>query len=74
LEKIEPGKDGEYQLTDAMRLLCRKGGLFGLRFQGRRFDIGSKADWIRATIALSLEREDLSSELRASSGLVIRKV
>jgi len=74
LEKIGPGKDGEYQLTDAMRLLCRKGGLFGLRFQGRRFDIGSKADWIRATIALSLEREDLSSELRASSGLVIRKV
>jgi UTP--glucose-1-phosphate uridylyltransferase len=62
LEKIGPGKGGEYQLTDAMRLLCRK-GLFGLKFKGRRFDIGSKADWVRATIALSMERKDLADEL-----------
>jgi UTP--glucose-1-phosphate uridylyltransferase len=66
LEKIGPGKGGEYQLTDAMRLLCRKSGLFGLRFKGRRFDIGSKADWVRATIALSMERADLAEELRSS--------
>ncbi|MGQ9588604.1 MAG: UTP--glucose-1-phosphate uridylyltransferase GalU [Thermoplasmata archaeon] len=64
LEKIGPGKGGEYQLTDAMRLLCRKSGLYGLRFKGRRFDIGSKADWVRATIALSMDREDLARELR----------
>jgi len=66
LEKIGPGKGGEYQLTDAMRLLCRKSGLFGLKFKGRRFDIGSKADWVRATIALSMERADLAEELRSS--------
>ena len=66
LEKIGPGKGGEYQLTDAMRLLCRKTGLFGLKFKGRRFDIGSKADWIRATVALSMERADLAEELRSS--------
>jgi len=66
LEKIGPGKGGEYQLTDAMRLLCRKTGLYGLKFKGRRFDIGSKADWVRATIALSMERADLAEELRAS--------
>jgi len=64
LEKIGPGKGGEYQLTDAMRLLCRKSGLYGLKFKGRRFDIGSKADWVRATIALSMDREDLARELR----------
>jgi UTP--glucose-1-phosphate uridylyltransferase len=63
LEKIGVGKGGEYQLTDAMRLLCRKDGLYGLRFKGRRFDIGSKADWVRATIALSMERKDLAEEL-----------
>jgi UTP--glucose-1-phosphate uridylyltransferase len=40
LEKIGPGKGGEYQLTDAMRLVCRKNGMYGLRFKGRRFDIG----------------------------------
>jgi UTP--glucose-1-phosphate uridylyltransferase len=69
LEKIGPGKSGEYQLTDAMRLLCRKKGLYGLRFKGRRFDIGSKADWIRATVELSMDRPDLSSEL----GFAVRK-
>ncbi|MBE0518662.1 MAG: UTP--glucose-1-phosphate uridylyltransferase GalU [Thermoplasmata archaeon] len=63
LEKIGPGKDGEYQLTDAMKLLCRKKGLYGLKFAGRRFDIGSKADWIRAIVELSSERKDISSEL-----------
>lgn len=66
LEKIGPGKGGEYQLTDAMRLLCHKKGLYGLRFKGRRFDIGSKADWIKATLEIGLEREDIASELRPS--------
>jgi UTP--glucose-1-phosphate uridylyltransferase len=69
LEKIGPGMGGEYQLTDAMRLLCRKNGLYGLKFKGRRFDIGSKADWIRATVALSMERNDLADELRLSPDL-----
>jgi UTP--glucose-1-phosphate uridylyltransferase len=68
LERIGPGKGGEYQLTDAMRLLCRKKGLYGLRFSGRRFDIGSKADWIRATVELSRERHDLGDDLRDPRG------
>ncbi len=68
LEKIGPGKGGEYQLTDAMRLMCRKKGLYGLRFSGRRFDIGSKADWIRATVELSRERHDLGDDLKDLRG------
>ena len=63
LQRIGPGKNGEYQLTDAMRLLCKDRGLYGLRFEGRRYDIGSKADWIRATMELSMERPDLAREL-----------
>jgi UTP--glucose-1-phosphate uridylyltransferase len=70
LEKIGPGKGGEYQLTDAMRLVCRKSGLYGLKFKGRRFDIGSKADWVRATITLSMERKDLADEIRSAPELV----
>jgi UTP--glucose-1-phosphate uridylyltransferase len=73
LEKIGVGKGGEYQLTDAMRLLCRKGGLYGLRFKGRRFDIGSKADYVRATVALSLERKDLAEELGSSFESMLRR-
>jgi len=68
LEKIGPGKDGELQLTDAMRLMCRKSGLYGVKFRGRRFDIGSKADWVRATVTLSMEREDLAEELKNALG------
>ena len=64
LERIGPGKNGEIQLTDAMRMLCGDRGLYGLRFDGRRFDIGSKVDWIRATVELGLEREDIGPELR----------
>lgn len=72
LEKIGPGKGGEYQLTDAMRLLCRKNGLYGLKFKGRRYDIGSKSDWVRATIELSMERSDLAPDLRAALGSLKR--
>jgi UTP--glucose-1-phosphate uridylyltransferase len=73
LEKIGVGKGGEYQLTDAMRLLCRKSGLYGLRFKGRRFDIGSKADYVRATVALSLERKDLAEELGPAFESMVRR-
>jgi UTP--glucose-1-phosphate uridylyltransferase len=73
LEKIGPGKGGEYQLTDAMRLVCRKYGMYGLKFKGRRFDIGSKVDWIRATVALSMERKDLADELKSAPEFAIRK-
>ncbi len=64
LERVEPGKNGEIQLTDAMRMLCKERKLYGLRFSGRRFDIGSKVDWIRATVELGLERPDLEGDLR----------
>ncbi len=64
LEHIGPGKGGEYQLTDAMRLLCRKSDMYGLRFKGTRYDIGSKADWVRATLDISMSRDDLAGELR----------
>ncbi len=64
LERIGPGNNGEYQLTDAMRMLCKDRKLYGVKFTGRRYDIGGKSDWIRATIELALDREDLAFELR----------
>jgi UTP--glucose-1-phosphate uridylyltransferase len=64
LERIGPGKGGEIQLTDAMRLFCRKSNMYGLKFKGKRYDIGSKADWVRATIEIGMTREDLSDELQ----------
>ena len=73
LERIGPGANGEYQLTDAMRMLCSERRLYGLRFTGRRYDIGGKGDWIKATVELALEREDLAAELKASLGQLLAK-
>jgi UTP--glucose-1-phosphate uridylyltransferase len=63
LEITGKGYGGEIQLTDAMRLLAKDQEMYGRIIEGRRFDIGSKADWIRANIAISLERNDLRNEL-----------
>jgi len=57
------GKNDEIQLTDAMRLLVASRAMYGLRFDGRRYDIGNKLDFIKTNIAFGLMREDLREEL-----------
>ena len=67
LEKTEPGKGGEIQLTDALQTLATEniaGGVYGLVFRGRRYDTGDRVDYIKAIIQLALDREDLGAELR----------
>jgi UTP--glucose-1-phosphate uridylyltransferase len=64
LDRIEPGRGGELQLTDAMALLAADEPLYGYPFEDGRFDTGSKIDWLRATVALALERDDLGPPLR----------
>ena len=64
LERTPPGKGGELQLTDAMALLMQKEPLFGLKYEGKRHDIGNKLDFIKANVEFGLEREDIGSELR----------
>jgi len=57
------GKNNEIQLTDAMRLLVEARAMYGLRFNGLRYDIGNKLDFIKTNVAYGLKREDLSGEL-----------
>jgi UTP--glucose-1-phosphate uridylyltransferase len=64
LERTPPGKGGELQLTDAMALLMKSEPLFGLRYDGKRHDIGNKLDFIKANVEFGLEREDIGSDLR----------
>ncbi len=67
LEKTEPGKGGEIQLTDALQTLATEniaGGVFGVVFRGRRYDTGDRLDYIKAIVQLAVDREDLGSELR----------
>lgn len=64
LEKIGPGVGGEIQLTDAIKLLLSSEPVYAYQFSGRRYDIGTKEDWIKATIELALQRSDLQPSLK----------
>ena len=64
IEKIEIGKGGELQITDAMKMLVNAGELLGYQIKGERFDIGNKVDFIKTNIRMSLERKDISSEIK----------
>ena len=59
-----PGKGGEIQLTDGLQVLARETGLYGLEFQGDRYDAGDKLGFIEATIAFALTRPDLGPRLQ----------
>lgn len=67
LERTDPGKGGEIQLTDALLELAEKdiaGGVYGVVFHGRRYDTGDRVDYIKAIVQLAVERDDLGPELR----------
>ena len=65
IDMVGPGRDGEIQLTDAMRAQAAEKPIRAIRYQGPRYDIGSKADWLRATVRMAVERHDLGPEFRA---------
>ncbi len=64
LGKIKPGAGGEIQLTDAIaREIEETQNVYGYRFEGQRFDCGSKAGFLQATVAFGLARSELRDEL-----------
>ncbi|SDW46912.1 UDP-glucose pyrophosphorylase [Albimonas donghaensis] len=59
----QKGAGGEIQLTDAIAREIKEGrDVYGYRFQGRRFDCGSKSGFLKATVAFGLARPDLGHE------------
>ncbi|ANF31273.1 UTP--glucose-1-phosphate uridylyltransferase [Leifsonia xyli] len=68
LERTEPGRGGEIQLTDALQSMAEApdwtGGVYGVVFRGRRYDTGDRLDYIKAIVRLAIDREDLGPELR----------
>ena len=65
LNTMKQGAGGEIQLTDAIAQEAASGQVHGFRFQGQRYDCGSKAGFLQATVAFGLAREDLRDELDA---------
>jgi UTP--glucose-1-phosphate uridylyltransferase len=68
LEKTDPGRGGEIQLTDALEYAVEHpevaGGVRGVVFTGRRYDTGDKLDFIKATLKIGIDREDIGTDLR----------
>lgn len=65
LEKTPLGRNGELQLTDAIRSLLDYEKVYGYSFEGTRYDAGDKLGFLKATVELALKREDLGEEFRA---------
>jgi UTP--glucose-1-phosphate uridylyltransferase len=62
LEKQEPGKGGEIQLTDALKTLGQSETIYAYNFEGRRYDVGDKQGFLEATVEFALKRKDLRDE------------
>ncbi|HEX9694473.1 MAG TPA: UTP--glucose-1-phosphate uridylyltransferase GalU [Actinomycetota bacterium] len=64
LRAIAPGKGGEVQLTDAINLLAQEQAVYAYVFEDGRFDVGNKLDYLKATVELAVDREDVGEGLR----------
>src|SRR5512132_3141048 len=64
LRAVEPGKGGEMQLTDALNDLAQEQAVYAYVFENGRFDVGNKLDYLKATIELAVDREDVGQEIR----------
>ena len=73
IERTAPGKKGEIQLTDALRHVREKERLLAYEFEGRRFDLGNKMDWLKTNVEVALMRKDFRDEFRPFLDALLRK-
>lgn len=64
LEQTKPGKGGEIQLTDALRVMAKNGNVYAYNFKGKRYDTGNKLGYLKATVEFALRRDDIGPEFR----------
>jgi UTP--glucose-1-phosphate uridylyltransferase len=60
LEKVQPGKGGEIQLTDGIAMLMEQEKVLAYRFEGKRYDCGSKIGFMQANVELALKHPEIS--------------
>ncbi|MEL6653500.1 MAG: UTP--glucose-1-phosphate uridylyltransferase GalU [Bacteroidota bacterium] len=63
LESQERGKNNEVQLTDAMARMLQDRAMYALHFEGERFDVGNKLDFIKTNLRFGLNRADMRDDL-----------
>ncbi|GCE10797.1 UTP--glucose-1-phosphate uridylyltransferase GalU [Tengunoibacter tsumagoiensis] len=64
IEKLEPGRGGEIQLTDALQVQAQAGNCYGIHFKGQRYDMGNPLGLLTTSIAWGLRRPELAPALR----------
>ncbi len=64
LRRTQPGVGGEIQLTDAINILAQEQAVYAYVFEGGRYDIGNKLDWLKATVEIAIDRPDVGPEFR----------
>lgn len=64
LEKTPKGKGGEIQLTDALKTLADRRDMYAYNFTGKRYDVGNKLGFLKATVEFALRREEFGEEFR----------
>ncbi|CEN93958.1 UTP--glucose-1-phosphate uridylyltransferase [[Clostridium] sordellii] len=62
LENQKPGKGGEIQLTDALKTLGEHEVIYAYNFEGKRYDVGDKLGFLKATVDYALKRPELKSD------------
>ena len=64
LRDTTPGVGGEVQITDAINRLAQEQAVYAYVFEGGRFDIGNKLDYLKATVEMGIDREDVGEDFR----------
>ncbi|MDE4541398.1 UTP--glucose-1-phosphate uridylyltransferase GalU [Thermoanaerobacterium sp. R66] len=64
LKDVKPGAGGEIQLTDALKVLLEYEAIYAYNFEGKRYDVGDKMGYLKATVEYALKRDDLKDEFR----------
>ena len=64
LEQTQAGSGGEIQLTDAIEALMQEQEVFSYAFDGTRHDAGTTMGWLKASVQLAIDRDDIGGEFR----------
>ena len=72
LEHTAPGRGGEIQLTDALKVLAKEQSMYAYDFVGRRYDVGDKEGYLEATVEYALRRDDLRDKFLTYLNKVVK--